>query len=82
MHNSHMPREGIVPREEFLHAHVTAHLLLAVIVYRVLVPCQVVAAAEDRVARFARAGIDALALVRARGVVPRGVVLGRLEVLG
>ena len=78
-----MARQGIVPAERFfLGAEMTPDLLLPIIMYRVFVPREVVAATEDGVARFPRAGVDLLALVGARLAVARDVVDGGLLVVG
>jgi len=65
MADPEVPRERIVPRERLLlGAQMTAHFLLARIVDRVLVACEVVRPAENRVARFARRRINSFAFVR------------------
>jgi hypothetical protein len=67
VHNSHMPCQCIVAREGLLlNTECTAHLLLASVVDSVLVTSKVVWSREDRVARLARCGVDALTLVRPR----------------
>lgn len=64
MHHSHMPGEGIVPAECFLlSAQVTAHFLLARIVYCVFVSREVVGPREDGVAGLAGRWINAVAFV-------------------
>ena len=67
VHNAHVPCQCIVAREGLLlNTKCTAHLLLASIVNGVLVTGKVVWSREDRVARLARCGVDALTLVRPR----------------
>jgi hypothetical protein len=67
----HVARECVVARKRlFLDAQCAAHLLLARVVDRVLVPGQVVGPREDGVAGLAGRGVDALALVRPRLRVP------------
>lgn len=71
VHDPHVPRQRVVSRKRLLlGAQVTADFLLARIVYRVLVPGEVVRPREDGVARFARRRIDALAFVWSRLAVP------------
>lgn len=66
MHHSHVSRKRIVARKGlFFRAQMTPHFLLARIVDRVLMPCQIIRPREDRVAWFARRRIDSLALVGA-----------------
>ena len=82
MHDAHVSCQCIVPAECLLfRAQVAAHLLLAVVVDRVFVSREIVAAAEFRVARFAGLGIDLLALVWPRCVIARDIVGRRLRVM-
>lgn len=77
MHDSHMPCQCIVPAESLLfRAQVAAYLLLAIVVDRVLVSREIVAAAETCVARLAGLRINLLALVWPRCVVA-GDIVGR-----
>ncbi len=62
MHHPHMSRQRIIAAERLLlSAQPTAHLLLLPIVDRVLMSRQVIAPAEDRIARLARTRIGPLA---------------------
>lgn len=56
-------------------------LLFAVVVDGVLMPGQVIAAAEDCITWFASRRIHLLALVGTRGVIAGHVVLSRLRVV-
>lgn len=77
MHDAHVSCQCIVPAECLLfRAQMAAYLLFAVIVDRVFVSRKVVAAAEVGIARLAGLGIDLLALVWPRCVVP-GNIVGR-----
>ena len=63
MTDPEVPCERIVPRKRLLlGAQMTAHFLLARIVDRVLVACEVVRPAENRVARLARRRVNSFAL--------------------
>jgi hypothetical protein len=53
MHDSHMSRQRIVPRNVFLRAKVTPDLLLTGVVDRVLVPGEIVGPRKDGVAGLA-----------------------------
>lgn len=65
MHHPHVTCQRIITRKGlFLRAKMTPDFHLPVVVNRVFVACQIVRSGEDRVARLARAGIDALAFVR------------------
>lgn len=67
MDSYHVSRQRIVARERLgFIAQCTADLLLAYVVNRVLMSCEIVWTREDCVARFACGGVDALALVRPR----------------
>lgn len=77
MHHAHVSCQCIVPAECLLfRAQMAAHLLLAIVVDRVLVSREIVAAAELCVARLAGLGIDLVALVWPRCVVA-GDIVGR-----
>lgn len=70
-----MPCQCIVPAESLLfRAQVAAYLLLAIVVDRVFVSREIVAAAETCVARLAGLRINLLALVWPRCVVARDIV--------
>ena len=67
MHNTHVSCQRIVARECLLFsAQGTADLLLTSVVDSVLVTGEIVWTREDRVARLASCGVDALTLVRPR----------------
>lgn len=77
MHDAHVSCQRIAPAEcLFFRAQMASDLLLAVVVDRVLMPRQIVAAAEDGVARLPRLGIDIYAPVWPGSVVA-GDVVGR-----
>ena len=77
VHDAHMSRQCIVPAECLLFcAQMAAHLLLAIVMDRVFVSREIVAAAEGGVARFTGLGIDFLALMWPGCVVP-GDIIGR-----
>ena len=77
MHDAHVSCQCVVPAEcLFFRTQMASYLLLAIVVDRVFVPREVVAAAEGRVARLAGLGIDLLALVWPRCVVA-GDIVGR-----
>lgn len=75
MHHPHVSRERIVTGEGFLlRAEMTADLLLARVVDRVLVAREIVGPREDRVAWLSGRRVDPLALVGAGLRVARGAV--------
>ena len=77
VHHSHMPGQCIIARESlFFGAQMTADLLLAGIVDRVFVPCQIVGSREDRIAWLSCRRIDPFALVWASLGVARRCVTG------
>jgi len=64
MHNTHVTCQCIVAGESlFLDTQCAADFLLARVVNRVFVPGKIVRTGEDRAARLAGSGVDALTLV-------------------
>lgn len=79
MHDTHVSGQCIVSAECLLfRAQMAAYLLLAVVVDRVFVAREIVAAAEICVTRLAGLGIDLFALVWPRCVVAGDIVGRRL----
>jgi hypothetical protein len=67
MHDTHVSRQSIVARECLLFdAKRATDFLLASVVDGVLVTGEIIRTREDRIARLAGCGVDALTLVRPR----------------
>lgn len=82
MHHAHVSCQCIVPAKRLLfRAQMTAHLLLSIVVDRVFVSREIVAAAELCVARLAGLGINLVALVWPRRVVARDVIDRSLRIV-
>lgn len=83
MHDAHVTSKSVVPAEGLLlGTQMTPNLLLTIVMYSIFMPREVVAAAEDRVARLAGAGIDLLTLMWPRLIIARDIVRRGLRVVG